>query len=164
MGAFLLWVGLTILLVGFVFLVRRRKVVWFKVMVSGLVMAVIGGWILGNQAGAAKSSASDLTGAACRANLRCWANRNLIDASVACESAVENLARYQTRWTDGFMQQKFDHMAWFDQAKGILVYAGDHIQFQNGFGAWSTYAYRCVYDPTSKKVLTVRATQGRLSN
>jgi hypothetical protein len=119
------------------------------------------------EAAAAKASAEATErerqkDADCRAELRCWAEKHHISATVACRPRVERLAQYQFEWTDGWAETKFSRFRWKDKAKGQLTYVGDKIKFQNGFGAWQFYTYLCDYDPVANKVLDVDAMPGRL--
>lgn len=100
--------------------------------------------------------------AACRPNLRCWAEKNRVDAEVACERQVERLAKYRSEWTDSWPESKFPVYRWKDRERGVITYIGDKIRFQNGFGAWATMKYECDFDTAIEKVLAVRAEAGRL--
>lgn len=100
--------------------------------------------------------------AECKKTLQCWGDKHSIAAGVRCESYVEKLAKYSHKWTDGMLEPKFSHFRWKNQAKGVVTFIGDKIQFQNGFGAWQHYVYECDYDPSSEQVLDVRAREGRL--
>ncbi len=98
----------------------------------------------------------------CRSNLHCWGEKYGIEASFACRSKVERLAKYQFEWTDGWLGLKFGHYKWNDAARGVITYVGDKIKFQNVFGAWENETYSCDYDPSTKTVLNVDAVAGRL--
>ena len=100
--------------------------------------------------------------AECKKTLQCWGDKHSIAAAVRCDSYVEKLAKYSHKWTDGILEPKFSRFRWKDQAKGVVTFIGDKIQFQNGFGAWQNYIYECDYDPSSEQVLDVRAREGRL--
>jgi hypothetical protein len=100
--------------------------------------------------------------AACKAELQCWAEKHHIAATIACRPRIERLSKWQFEWTDGWLESKFSRFKWKDQAKGLVVYVGDRIKFQNGFGAWQYAVYKCVYDPTNDAVLDVEALPGRL--
>jgi hypothetical protein len=98
----------------------------------------------------------------CRDDLQCWAKKNLAAATVRCTAAVVRQAKWDHEWTDGWLEEKFDHFRWEDRRGGSLVYVGDHIKFQNGFGAKSNMIYACVYDPEKGQVTNVSVTAGRL--
>lgn len=100
--------------------------------------------------------------AKCKEDLACWGNDHNMAATIVCRRPVERLACYAHKWTDGWLEPKFGHFRWRDQAQGIVTYTGDAIQFQNGFGAWENHVYECDYDPASESVLEVRASPGRL--
>lgn len=111
---------------------------------------------------AAEAEAAAAEDAACRGELSCWAEEHLIDASVVCDGAVENLANYDFEWTDGFLGMKFTHYRWKDQDAGVVTYIGDQIKFQNGFGAMQNHIYECDYDTVAEQPLEVRAEPGRI--
>lgn len=98
----------------------------------------------------------------CRRDLQCWGDKHNIEAAVYCENLLERLAKYSHEWTDGFLEPKFSRFRWKNINKGFVVYIGDKIRFQNGFGAWQNYIYECDYDPDNEIVLDVRAKLGRL--
>lgn len=45
----------------------------------------------------------------------------------------------------------------------MMTYIGNKIQFQNGLGAWQNRVYECDFDPTTEKVVDVRAYPGHLN-
>ncbi len=92
---------------------------------------------------------------ACRADLQCWGDKHSLRATRPCQLVIEQLARYDYEWTDGW-GSKFKKMAWKDRKAGILTYFGSEIKFQNGFGAWQKMSYACDYDTNTEKVLDVR--------
>jgi hypothetical protein len=100
--------------------------------------------------------------AECRQDLQCWGDKHLIAAGVWCRDKIEKLAKYQAEWTDRWYEQKFSRFRWADRTKGTLVYTGDKVKFQNGFGAWSPMTYSCEFDPLEKKILNVNAWEGRI--
>lgn len=87
---------------------------------------------------------------ACRADLQCWGDKHHLRATVYCKEAVERLARYAHKWTDGWLGAKFPRFRWGKKSEGIIVYLGDKAQFQNGFGAWVRIRYQCEYNPDTK--------------
>lgn len=99
---------------------------------------------------------------ACRKSGSCWAERHRIAAEVYCKPEVERLAKYDHEWTDGWFGHKFSRGAFLDEEKGTLMYFGDQLRLQNGFGAYQNYIYRCDFDPETNTVLGVDAEPGRL--
>jgi len=87
----------------------------------------------------------------------------MISASVYCPRKVENLAKHSFKWTDGFLESKFTHFKWRDQAKGVITYQGNRVEFQNGFGAFTPIVYECDLAPDNRTVLDVRVQEGRLA-
>ncbi|MBR8654225.1 zinc ribbon domain-containing protein [Achromobacter sp. Marseille-Q0513] len=108
----------------------------------------------GSRASAASCAAADLT---------CLGNAGVSAASVYCRREVEKLAKYDFKWTDGFLESKFDRFRWKDKNSGVITYLGDKVQFQNGFGAFTTVTYECDLAKDNKTVLDVRAKEGRLN-
>lgn len=96
---------------------------------------------------------------ACTQDLSCWGERNSIAAEVRCPDRVERLATHSVHWRDG---TKMTHFRWKDKSAGIVTYLGDRAEFQNGFGAYTPVVYECDFDPATKTVLDVRASEGRL--
>lgn len=111
---------------------------------------------------ATDKAAAEQKEAECKSNLQCWGDRATVGAGVYCRDAVERLAKYSSKWTDGTFDSKFTHFRWLNKEKGTLTMIGDKIQFQNGFGAYQNHIYYCDYDPSSNKVQGARAEPGRL--
>lgn len=86
-----------------------------------------------------------LSAADCRKDLACWAERNLIDASAPCTKAIEARAKWQVEWIDGILEPKFDRFKAGETAS-VVIYMGDKVKFQNGFGAWGRMRYACYFD------------------
>ena len=105
---------------------------------------------------------SNESAAACKKQLGCWAEKNLIEATFACRPRIERMAQYQFEWTDGFFEPKMSHYRWKDPSAGVVTYIGDKIKFQNGFGGWQYYMYFCDYDSSTKAVTDIRLEEGRL--
>lgn len=112
--------------------------------------------------GTSDSASARLSDSQCREDLKCWGERHMVAANVACRRPVESLAKYSARWTDGVLDLKFSHYRWKDKTAGVLTFIGDRLELQNGFGAWQPHVYECDYDPTLKTVLAARAQPGRL--
>lgn len=99
---------------------------------------------------------------ACKTDAVCMGRKVGHDAEGPCKRAVEALARYEFKWTNGFGERRFTRFAWADDEHRLLLFQGDAIQFQNGFGAYQHHVYECVFDPASKRVVTAEASPGRL--
>jgi hypothetical protein len=100
--------------------------------------------------------------AQCKSDLQCWGDRAIVGAGVYCKDAVERLAKYSVRWTDGTFETKFSRFRWLDKNKGLLTMVGDKAQFQNGFGAYQNVTYECDFEPEKHIVIAVRAEPGKL--
>ena len=98
----------------------------------------------------------EIAEAACRRDIQCWGDDNLLSATFACETLIERMARYDFEWTDGWLEPKFSHFRWHDIDRSTVTFIGDKIKFQNGFGAWQRVAYECDYDPDADQVLDIR--------
>ncbi len=88
----------------------------------------------------------------CLRDAECIADRSdwMLDAEFACKWAVERLARYDMRWTDGFLEDKFRSVIARPPEYKTFLLIGDKAQFQNGFGAWQNVTYTCIYDPLNE--------------
>lgn len=87
---------------------------------------------------------------ACRQELQCWGDKHSLRATLACQPLIENSARYNYEWTDGWLGAKLTRFRWKKRKAGLISYYGDKVKFQNGFGAWVRMAYWCDYNPASK--------------
>jgi hypothetical protein len=89
-------------------------------------------------------------------------NHVFADASWPCRKAVENAAKYDLRWTDGWLSPAFSRWNKYMRADGLMFFYGDRAEAQNGFGAWLRVNYVCRYDPATKRVVGASFEQGRL--
>lgn len=100
--------------------------------------------------------------AGCKADLQCWAEKNQIDAIIACKPVIQKMAKYDYEWTDGMTSPIFTKLAWGDKKKASITYYGDEIKMQNGFGNFLRHRYACQYDTSRKAVLDVTLEAGRI--
>lgn len=131
----------------------------------GALVALFGGCValLGHSgSGDEKGKPAKVSDAECIKSLECWGEKHSITADIVCKPAVEKLAKFSSKWTDGTLETKFSRYGWADQKAGTLRYVGDKIQFQNGFGAMQNYTYTCFFDPRTGSVMDVEAHPGRL--
>ena len=111
-----------------------------------------------------------------REAIREWGEDHIIPAKTRCEERIEQLAKYDFEWTQGWGKPIFSQWIAHDPENPqqfqlfppitestILVYSGDKIKFQNGFGVFQHYTYTCHYHPDSKTVRKVTASPGRLN-
>lgn len=98
----------------------------------------------------------------CKIDLQCWGERHVISAASASQGMIERMAKYDFEWIDGFWKTKLSRWRWLDENKYTLVYFGDQIKLQNGFGAWQRCIYKVAYDPINDRVLDVEVSPGRL--
>lgn len=84
----------------------------------------------------------------CAEDLQCWGERNIARATPACTAAVINLAKWDHQWTDGIGKPRFSR---WGRGTGhrTLIYTGEQLRLQNGFGAWQRVRYACEFDPAS---------------
>ena len=87
---------------------------------------------------------------ACRQNLQCWGEKHALAATFACQPLIEGAAKYDYKWTDGWLGTKLPRFRWKDRKAGTLSYTGDKIKIQNVFGAWQRVVYWCHFDPATK--------------
>lgn len=138
---------------------HEREFSFGKLLIVGLIVWGVWGYIKGNDPAPKQAKVTD---AQCQQKLSCWGDRHLAAASGVCARAIESLAKWQVRWTDGALDVKFSHYGWADEQKKYIRFGGDKIQFQNGFGAWQGHAYTCDYNPFERKVIAVNSVPGRL--
>lgn len=99
----------------------------------------------------------------CSKDLRCWGERHAINAHGPCVAAVEKLANYTSRWVDGTLEMKFPRFRFGSKENKTVIYTGDAIEFQNGFGAFQRHVYFCEYNPLTGTVVKAIANPGRLT-
>lgn len=99
---------------------------------------------------------------ACKKDLQCWADKHSLKATYASQDTIERHAKYDFEWIDGFWGTKLNRVSWLDKSRLTLVYYGDQIKMQNGYGAWQRHVYKIEYDPVNEKVLGVKVWPGRL--
>ena len=83
----------------------------------------------------------------CKSDLKCWGEEYAGTATFECMPHIEKLAKYDYKWTDKFLELKFDRFRWENLDKNNIIYSGNKIKFQNGFGAWQHMNYACIFDP-----------------
>lgn len=89
------------------------------------------------------------------------AEKHLAEANTYCANRVERLAQYDFEWTDGWLELKFPRYL-PSEKPGVIIYVGDKIKFQNGFGAWQPHIYVCEFNTTTNAVIDASASPGRL--
>ena len=77
----------------------------------------------------------------------------------ACQVEIQNRARYRARWVDGLFDLKFPRE---EPAAIGTIFAGDAVEFQNGFGAWQNQQYYCTVNPTTHYVVAVDVSPGKM--
>ena len=87
---------------------------------------------------------------ACRNDLQCWGDKHSLRATSVCRPLIENSAKYDYEWTDGWLGAKLTKFRWKSRKTGVISYYGDQIKFQNGFGAWMRIGYWCDYNPATE--------------
>lgn len=71
-----------------------------------------------------------------------------------CAKAVEDSAKYDFKWTDGFTEPKFSNLSWYDKDRKLVTLYGHRAQAQNGFGAFKHIEYSCTYNADTGEVLS----------
>jgi hypothetical protein len=100
--------------------------------------------------------------ARCNAELQCLGDKKSIEATHTCVPYIEKLAKNSFEWIDKWYEPKFSRFRWKDQKNLVITYLGDKIKYQNGFGAWVLSRYECDYSVSTRAVMDVRASSGRL--
>lgn len=65
---------------------------------------------------------------------------------------IESKLRYRHEWTDGFLGEKFDRAMLYQPGRTI-IYHGNELRAENGFGAWQKVRYFCVWDFHSRSAI-----------
>ena len=78
----------------------------------------------------------------CMRNAKCAIYKTSWTASadVYCHSHIENYAKYDYDWTDGWAESKFDRIVVQANCEAIQ-YMDSSLKFQNGFGAWQRMGF-----------------------
>ncbi len=127
------------------------------VLLAGIIAAVIIGAREGYEWWDDRHYRAALAELDCRTDGQCWGEKYHIDAETQCQPLVEQYAKYQHEWTDGFGEWRFPKwsLVGWDNSDGMLVYEGDQVKFQNGFGVWQRMYYSCYYNPDESSVVQV---------
>ncbi len=100
--------------------------------------------------------------AQCKLDATCTGKNLIISIGLNCQKSIEHLSKYIFKWTDGWLESKFNIFSWKDASKQSIVAFGDKIELQNGFGAWQNHIYACEIRVSDGIVLNVGANPGRL--
>ncbi|WAT08862.1 hypothetical protein [Rouxiella badensis] len=92
--------------------------------------------------------------AKCFNDAYCYASKHK-DGDYVCKIAVENSAKYEFKWTDGILEQKFSSYSWYDKSNKLVTLFGNRAQAQNGFGAFKNVEYSCTFNADTGEVLNV---------
>lgn len=84
----------------------------------------------------------------------CIGDREYVRASSECRGRIENELRYGHEWTEGLLGTIFNSAATYEPNFSI-IYHGQELRAQNGFGAWQTMRYFCVWDYRERRVTKV---------
>lgn len=136
---------------------------WPEKLVGVALLAVLlyfaGGWLFGDDEDADASAAA----AECQRDAQCWFDKYQTAASVYCRDVIGAQANYDVEWLDSWKQPMFTHSKWTDREGGLMMFAGDAVKFQNGFGAWQRMTYVCEFDALNNVVVSAQAEAGRLN-
>ena len=118
------------------------RICWLAILVILVVLVACG---------SGKSAKDCLKDLDCVADKTDWWS----GADARCASHIEARASYSARWTDGFLELKFDRVSLQPPEYQTLRFKGNKVEFQNGFGAWRRMEYVCFYDPIDQTVMSV---------
>lgn len=152
---------------------RSRAWLWWTIGIIGgfFVLIFVIGALVGDgesdnaQTSAATKPAASVSAASnpglskdeqCMRNAQCAVDRThwTSGADVYCREHIQNYAKYDYEWTDGWAEPKFDRIVVQSDGKAIR-YLGSSLKFQNGFGAWQRMRYSCLFDPINDIVYDV---------
>lgn len=86
-------------------------------------------------------------------DVKCFADKARADALIPCKHSIESRARYDYEWTDSLFGKplfEFDYM--WGIPPNVVVYYGDAMRAQNGFGAWKEMYYQCWYNVRTSQI------------
>ena len=101
------------------------------------------------------TSVTSVSDRECLRDLDCAVGRDdwFNSADAHCPRHIEDLARYDFEWTDGWLDSKFDRVALQIDRQAAIRVIGDKMRMQNQYGAWQRMEYWCILDPITKEVL-----------
>jgi hypothetical protein len=91
----------------------------------------------------------------CRNSAACWGGLAYKDAREPCERRIELAAKHQAEWTNAPGEPRIAPLGWSDENNGVIIFGGDKIKMQNGFGAWTHMIYSCTWDSEHKRVVDI---------
>jgi hypothetical protein len=83
---------------------------------------------------------------ACREDFRCWGDKASVEVKHECIDQIEARAKYQFKWDNSWLDPKIHPQMWSDKTAGVVIFAGNAVLMQNGFGAWGRQRYFCTID------------------
>ena len=139
---------------------RKRKIIVGGLVVLGIlvVISAIGTALESEESKAAKAEATAVASIPPTPIVNCdqdCRENFATEAEVRCPSHIEDLAKYDHEWTDGILGPKFARAS--DLGGGLVMYSGDEVKFQNGFGAWQKMSYSCTIQVNNLAVIEVTA-------
>lgn len=105
--------------------------------------------------------------AACQADIQCWGRQHAKDAALLCREEIDYAAPYRTEWDTSGTVPVFSWLNWIDSEVGAaagILYVGDAVYFQEGNGSWTRMLYRCEYDASVGRVLSLSLEESRRSD
>ena len=100
-------------------------------------------------------AASEAKESACRNDVKCWGEKASSKVETDCIRRIEGHAQYQHKWDSSWLDPKLTPQMWSDKGAGIVVFTGNKILMQNGFGAWQRQRYFCTIDVNSQTLIGV---------
>jgi len=106
----------------------------------------------------ANSQAADAaTATACAGDIKCSGDKFYATAESECRGLLSARAKEIAKWDfklgeEGMLgRMLLLNYRWADGSKKQIIYSGDRAKFQNGFGAWKTVGYECLFDIGTQK-------------
>ena len=104
---------------------------------------------------------------ACQADIQCWGRQHAKDAALLCRQEIDYAAPYRTEWDTSGTVPVFSWLNWIDPEAGAtagILYVGDAVSFQEGNGTWTRMLYRCEYDTSASRVLSLSLEESHRSD
>jgi hypothetical protein len=135
-------------------IVRTSGCAWIALAVFGVpvVVAALYPFLMDPPAPSEEEIRSRLPAAECQRDLQCWGERNQPMAAKPCSDAVVALAKWDHEWTEAFIPSRFGRWS-PGRTPDAILYQGDALKLQNGFGAWQRVKYYCEFEPQSGKAV-----------
>jgi len=102
---------------------------------------------------------------ACASDIKCSGDKFYATAESECHPLLTARAKEIAKWDfklgeEGLLgRMLLLSYRWAGDDKKQIIYSGDRAKFQNGFGAWKTVSYECLFDIGTQKGVAAKFDQ-----